>query len=321
VDSRGAMTMATESERVHKRIAPGAYQALREALPSVFWYRRPFRNFLSAALRDHPELLAPLNFDESKREVADALVDRLLANESRYRDVTLDLMLAVAGMERFPDIEEHEDAEIRLPKAKAAVAEVRLWTQKHAEDRAEREEQEVLWRTKRENAASLRRFGDSVTALRDEFMQLHGMADAKDRGQKFEAFLGELFALFDMEPRLAYVLDTEQIDGSLSFDTDDYIVEARWRSDPTSRGDADIFAAKVRRKGKNALGLFVSVGGFSQDALKEYANATPFMALDGAHLMAVLDQRIRLDHLLKRMKRHANETGACYLPVSRLIGD
>ena len=315
------MTMATDSGRAHQRIAAGAYQALREALPSVFWYRRPFRNFLSAALRDHPQLLAPLNFDsDSKREVADALVDRLLANEPGYRDVTLDLMLAVASMERFPDIEAHEDAEVRLPKAKAAVAELRQWTQKYAEDRAEREQQEALWRTKREDAAALRRFSDAVTTLREDFLQLHGMADANERGRKFESFLGELFALFDMEPRLAYVLDTEQIDGSLSFDTDDYIVEARWRSDPTSRGDADIFAAKVRRKGKNALGLFVSVGGFSQDALKEYANATPFMALDGAHLMAVLDQRVRLDDLLKRMKRYANETGSCYLPVSRLAG-
>ena len=43
--------------------------------------------------------------------------------------------------------------------------------------------------------------------------------------------------------------------GSFTFDTDDYIVEARWRADPTDRGDGDIFAKKVERKGKNAVGL------------------------------------------------------------------
>jgi hypothetical protein len=43
---------------VSKRIAPGAYQALRDALAVVFWRKRPFENFLRAALRDDPELLA-----------------------------------------------------------------------------------------------------------------------------------------------------------------------------------------------------------------------------------------------------------------------
>lgn len=73
-----------------------------------------------------------------------------------------------------------------------------------------------------------------------------------------------------MAPRLSYSLEREQIDGSLSFDTDDYIVEARWQQDPVSRADADIFAAKVRRKAKNALRLFVSVNGFSRKALDQY---------------------------------------------------
>jgi hypothetical protein len=41
-----------------KRISPNAYQALRETLPVVFHYKRPYRAYLRAALRDHPELLA-----------------------------------------------------------------------------------------------------------------------------------------------------------------------------------------------------------------------------------------------------------------------
>src|SRR5207248_2596950 len=151
------------------------------------------------------------------------------------------------------------------------------------------------------------------------FLQLQSESDAKARGHSLEPLLTDLFVLFDMEPRLAYSLEHEQIDGSLSFDTDDYIVEARWRKDPVSRGDADIFATKVRRKGKNALGLFVSILGFTSDAIEQYAEATPFMALDGADLYLVLEQRIRLDDLLKLKKRHANETGACFLPASAVM--
>jgi len=34
-----------------------------------------------------------------------------------------------------------------------------------------------------------------------------------------------------LEPRLAYSLESEQIDGSVTFDTDDYIVEATHQQD------------------------------------------------------------------------------------------
>jgi hypothetical protein len=95
-------------------------------------------------------------------------------------------------------------------------------------------------------------------------------------------------------------------------------VEARWTKDPIERKEADVFASKVRRKGKNALGLFVSVAGFSRGAREAYSESTPFVTMEGVDLMAVLGQQIRLDDLLRRKKRHANETGECFFPVSRV---
>lgn len=64
-----------------------------------------------------------------------------------------------------------------------------------------------------------------------------------------------------MEPRTSYSLEREQIDGSLTFNTDDYVLEAKWWTQPVGRSEGDVFAKKVERKGKNALGLFVSVSG------------------------------------------------------------
>jgi hypothetical protein len=59
------------------RISSEAYQAPREALAVTFWLTRPFENYLRVELRDHPELLAGLNFTDTKRIIADHLVDRL----------------------------------------------------------------------------------------------------------------------------------------------------------------------------------------------------------------------------------------------------
>lgn len=69
---------------------------------SSFWYKKQaFKPYLRAALRDHPELLAGLDFDGStKRETADELVERLTANEAKYQKTTIQLMLEIANMER-----------------------------------------------------------------------------------------------------------------------------------------------------------------------------------------------------------------------------
>jgi hypothetical protein len=59
--------------------------------------------------------------------------------------------------------------------------------------------------------------------------------------------------------------------------------------------------------------------GFTKDALDEYEDSTPFITMDGGDLMAILDERIRLDDMLRRKKRHMNETGSCYFPASEML--
>jgi Restriction endonuclease len=304
-----------------KRIETKAYEALREALSAITWNKVPFERYLRTALRERPELLSPLVFSDTKRNVVDALVGRLVEQEAEYQDVTLGLMLEVASMDEFPNIEQMKDEpdrRLRLDDARKKVARLRTLTEPYAAAASSREKAAAAQEARRAEVEALREFADEINELKQRFMQMHSETDPHARGKRFELLLTDLFVIYDMEPRLAYDLAHEQIDGSLSFDTDDYIVEARWRKNPTSRGDADIFAAKVKRKGKNALGLFVSVNGFSQDALDQYQEATPFLAMTGEDVFHVLEDRVRLDDLLRLKKRHANDTGACYLPASSI---
>ena len=222
-------------------------------------------------------------------------------------------------MRRFPDLEKHDNAVKLVADAQEAVAELGRWTELYREVLAERDRAEAEARATRAHEDALRKFGQDLNGLKTRFLEMQQRKDAAQRGNEFQTFLRDLFALFDMEPRLAYSLEHEQIDGSLSFDTDDYILEARWRKDLTSRDHLDVFAQKVRRKGKNALGLYVSVNGFTRDGLETYKEETPFMTMDGRDLFLVLDQRVRLDDLLRRKKRHANETGDCNYPATRLV--
>ncbi len=148
---------------------------------------------------------------------------------------------------------------------------------------------------------------------------MHSSADPHSRGTEFEGFINRLFGLYDLEPRASYNLAHEQIDGAFSFDTDHYVLEAKWWNKPIGRPLLDIFKANIERKAKNTLGLYVSMSSFTADALAVYSFSTPFITMDGLDFMAVLDQRIRLDDLIARKKRHASETGHCYLPVVEIF--
>lgn len=303
-----------------KRISTEAYQALRDALPLVVWYKRSFNRYLRTALRAHPELLNGIDFDASKREVADEVVDRLIRNERNYQAVTLQLMLEVANTSRFPELERHEDSEQLLKRAHAAVSALKAQTHRHEQLIIEQQRIEAERAAYVQQAELQRRFSDELDELKEEFFRLASMSDnPQQRGREFEKLLTRLFDLFDLEPRMSYLAEHEQIDGAFSFDTDDYIIEAKWTQKPTGVPAANHFATKVRNKGKNALGLLLSVHGFTQDALDEYKKSTPFMTMDYSDLICVLEQRARLDDILRRKKRHANETGECYFPVSRLF--
>jgi len=305
-----------------KRISTEAYQALRDAVPVITWNKRPFETFLRTSLRDNPELLSNLNFADTKRVVADDLVDRLIKYEDKYQEVTLQFMLEIASMTKFPNLEQLKDKadrELRLGEAKEAVAYLRSVTEKYASDLQETTVQDAGRKAEAAQNEALRGFRDDLDALRVRFLDMQTESDRHARGYAFESLLADLFLLYDLEPRIAYKIDLEQIDGSFSFETDDYILEARWRAEQADRPDGDVFAAKVQSKAKNAVGLFVSVNGFKSTLIERFKESTPFTSMDGSDLYMVLEGRVRLDDLLRAKKRHANETGSCYLSAVQFI--
>ncbi len=304
-----------------KKISPAAYLALRDAIPAIVWNKRPFETFLRTALRDHSELLAGLNFTDTKRAVADGLVERLIADEHKYRDVTLLLMREISRLKRFPNLEQikdPEDRKLRIAEAEAAVGLLSYIIKDYEADLAEAEKQIAAIQARAAQAAALRRFNDDLESVKSKFIELQKETDVHRRGYAFESLLADVFLLYDLEPRLAYTIPLEQIDGSFTFDTDDYIIEARWRSAPADRGDGDIFASKVRRKGKNAVGLFISVNGFTEPFKEAYRESTPFVAMDGADLYAVLDNRVRLDDLIRLRNDTQMRRGLATCPQAKL---
>jgi hypothetical protein len=303
-----------------KRLAPGAYDALLEAVAVVYWNKRDFERFLRMALRDQPGLIAGLDFSGTKREVAGDLVTRLQLEEDRYQLVTIALMRELAGIDDFPNLRRHEDHDQLIAVATAAIATIRKWTAQYsaiteAQEKLEREQQ------KAKTAYEARRtHAHLLDGLQQRFLAMHQDTNAQKRGRDLEGLLNDLFSLFDLNPRKSFVLADEQIDGAFTFNTDDYLLEAKWEASPAARGDVDILAKKVERKGRNTLGLFVAVSGFSDPAVRAHTDCgTSVIFMDGTDLFSVLEGRIDLTDVLDAKRRHLSETGAPLLLVKDIL--
>src|SRR5436305_15146639 len=81
-----------------KRINPAVLHPLKEALRLTFWYKNDLRAFLNASLGDRA-LVARLDWTAYKREIVAQLVDLLAADQHKYFDLLLNLLLAVAEVD------------------------------------------------------------------------------------------------------------------------------------------------------------------------------------------------------------------------------
>ena len=304
-----------------KRLSENAWDALLEALAVFYWYKRDLESFLNAVLADDPQLQAKISFtsESSKREIATSLVQVLRKNEDRYQDLAIDLLVRLAAFDsRFPRLAILEDGEVKVGRAKSALDEVITITAAYSDRALARERLREEAANEKQNL-ELRRTRERVLGqLKTRFLELHQMDNVHQRGKLFETLLNELFDLEELQPRAAYNLAHEQIDGAFTFQNDDYLLEAKWWSKPLEPKELNNFKAKIESKAKHTLGLLVAINGFTKGAVVTHSSGTPLILMDGADVYAVLDGRIGLAESLERKRRHAAETGSPMLHVSEM---
>lgn len=314
------------------KIHPEAYSAVATALATLWWYKKTFQNNMKMLLGHHPELLANLDFAATKQSVADDVVTRLACGEWRYRTTTLALMRTLAGFAQLAELRQQPEGAALVAKAEAAIRDVRTWADHYrctyADESAPAEQspaagQRVVKHLQLGTGAA----GKRLAELRDDFLNWEKAKNRQNAGRALEALLNSLFHLYDLEPRLAYRvfdrggLEVEQIDGSILCDSTHFIVEIKWWKAAVGRRELDVFAKQIERKGMNAQGLYLAIGGFTAPALETYRTGTPFIAMDGVDLLAVLDGRIGLVDLLRAKKRYAADFGSCFRSCSDILAE
>ena len=277
-----------------KRLSPAAIQALKEALSCIYWYKRDLHSFLRNSIHDR-DLISSLDWDAYKREVVSELIDYLCEDPNGNPSNITQLCYDVIEMQSFPHLEQLEDGPKKAKKARDAVEQLRQLVETHTEieqeDQAIKKRQEDFQKKILQSAAVREKLGE----LKQQFSDIATTSNPQQRGFALERFMLDLFELFDLDPKAAFKNVGEQIDGAFTLDGTDYLFEAKWQQYPVVAQDLDAFSAKVGRKLENTLGLFLSMNGFSTEAVEAHSRGTPnTILMDGFDLHAVLDERIEL---------------------------
>lgn len=301
-----------------KQLSAAAIQALKEALCKIYWYKSDLRSFIGQVLSDKT-ILSELDWNLYKRQIASDLVDILCNNQEKYLAELTKLIDEVCRITSFSHLDHLEDGKVKAESAKETVEHLRSLLTVHkdvADEEKAIEERRKLYQSKLDRCLAVQQKLDEIKKL---YYELVTEANAKKRGFALEKVLREVFDLFDLDPKASFRNVGEQIDGAFTMDGTEYLFEAKWRKDPSAIADLDAFKGKIDRKLENTLGLFLSINGYSPNAINLHSQGKPcFICMTGADLMAVLEKRIDFQTLLTRKKRHAAQTGKILYEVHQM---
>jgi len=302
-----------------KKISATAINALKKALATVYWYKSDLRSFLYHTI-SNKQILSYLDWNDYKRNICSRLVDLLVKNEEKTQNDLLKLVYEISNMNDFSHLKQLDDGADKVKNAKEAVAALRKVSKGHLEQIKEQEEIENRRKKVFEEQIAKTAVREKLEEVKNDFYALISSNDPQKRGFQLEKLLKDLFNLFDLDSKASFKIIGEQIDGMFTFENNDFLIEAKWHKDPIDISSLDSFSGKLSRRLENTLGLFISVNGFSPDAIQAHSTGRRLMILmDGSDLMAVLEGRIDLIQLLDRKRRYAAQTGNIYLGIHEIM--
>lgn len=302
-----------------KKISPSAINALKDALTNVYWYKADLISFISSTISDTSVVLK-VDQNTYKRNIVVSIVDFLYKNEEVYQNDLLKLMTETAKIDNFNHLKILEDGNEKVEKAKLSVEALKSFVSKHSIIIEEQKDVENRRRVAYEASLKDKGIREKLEEIKNNYFNLVIEVNAQKRGYLLEKVVKELFELFDLDPKASFKIIGEQIDGAFTFDGTDYLFEGKWQKELINAADLDAFKGKLSRKLDNTLGLFLSIGGYSDDAVKIHSTGRGMMILmDGNDLMAVLEGRIDFVQLLLRKRRYASQTGNIYIKIHEIL--
>jgi len=163
-----------------------------------------------------------------------------------------------------------------------------------------------------------------MSELHAEFRRLQSLdsasaAEKRRRGFAFEKLLKAILDSEAFSPRLRIRPSGEEIDGSVCFDGRFLLLEAKWHADSLPASSIYAFKGKVDGKLTGTIGLFISMSGYSDDAVDALTAGknVNVILFDQNDVEAFFAHSFR-DVLLAKL-RAAAEEGVVFYPFTSTI--
>lgn len=142
----------------------------------------------------------------------------------------------------------------------------------------------------------------------------------RQRGYEFEKLITTMLNEENLEPRTSYKVLGEQIDGSFIYGDKVFLLEAKWHKKEMPASQIYEFKGKVDGKLVGTIGIFISMSGFSSDAVDAlmYGKDINILLFDKTDFEASIDSEIGFRKVLSSKIRNAAEAGTAFYPFTRV---
>lgn len=142
------------------------------------------------------------------------------------------------------------------------------------------------------------------------------------RGKEFEYLLVQMFDDAGLKPRSSYRPTGEEIDGSFVHRGRVMLFEAKWTKGTQPASALYAFRGKIEGKLVGTLGLFVSISGFSKDAINALiaGKTLNLLLMDGDDLRIISKGETSIVSALDYKLRAAAENGTPFVPLTGITG-
>ncbi|MBB6670062.1 hypothetical protein [Cohnella nanjingensis] len=263
----------------------------------------------------------------TKRDIGAIIVQELDMNP-QYKMNIIEMIKIAANWNQFHLTENEMLARATVQKAREVLNVMEIMEEKEKQLLREEKEKERKRLEEEKRAAKVeleREIQNQSKLLLMMYDELVMMKDnPQKRGLMLEQLMNMLFNVYDIALMHSFRRNEggEQIDGAFKLDGWHYLVEMKWTSQITDMKQLDSLYGKVSRSGKQTMGLFLSIGGWSPHVvplMKQQPDKSIFL-MDGFDFRMVLTQDISLIDLLRRKIERFNIETEPFVSVLNILG-
>ena len=256
----------------------------------------------------------------SKRQIAPLILDALDTRPDCARIIRQMIEIG-ASWHSFHLAADEFAARATVQKAREMLGTIELMEAREAQQR-DLARREALAQMEFEKVETLRKQSELLLMMFDEIAR---NTDHQRRGYLLQDLLNRLFDLHEIPVFKAFARNEggEQIDGGFTLEGWHYLVECRWREKLANIQDLDGLMGKVRRSGKQTMGLFLSISGWSENVLPllKQNPEKSILLMDGYGLRMVLSNQLDLRDFILAMGSRLSFQGDPFLSIQQYFKD